>query len=65
MLFFLIFYFIFIISIGNSIFFNIFYLKNLSGLNSPDLRFMIIKTEYFKKLKYLQFVKTQSMRSER
>lgn len=65
MLFFLIFYFIFIISIGNSIFFNIFYLKNLSGLNSPDLRFMIIKTEYFKKLKYLQFVKTQSMKSER
>lgn len=26
---------------------------------------MIIKTEYLKKLKYLQLVKTQSMRSER
>lgn len=30
-----------------------------------DLRFMIIKMEYLKKLKYLQFVKTQSTRSER
>lgn len=30
-----------------------------------DLRFMIRKMEYLKKLKYIQFVKTQSTKSER